>query len=73
MKSFMLLLIYITSFMSMFFILSFIGLLWTNSYSTIIHDGQWFIAYSASIGWWTAAFPAREYYVLNKQYFNYIF
>jgi len=53
-----------------FLTISLIGLLWADSYHNVISDPNWFIAYSISIGWWLAAFPAREYYLHNEQYFD---
>ena len=73
MKSFNLMLIYVLSFMTLFFILSMIGLLWESSYTQIISNGVWFGVYALLIGSWTAIFPTREYYVSHQQYFDRVF
>jgi len=70
MKSLLLILIYIGTFIGMFLLLSLIGLLWIDSYSLIIRDGNWFMMYTLFLGWWLAAFPCIEYYMHNLQYFE---
>jgi hypothetical protein len=59
--------------MSFFFLFSCIGLLWVDSYYSIISDNGWFMAYSMFFGWWLSIFPAREYYIANENYFNTVF
>lgn len=49
-------------FMSVFFLLSAIGLLWCDNYRAIISDPNWFIMYSSLIGWWVALIPTIELY-----------
>ena len=70
MKSLFLIVIYIGTFIGLFLFLSLIGLLWNDSYRAIIGDGNWFFLYSAVFGWWLAAFPSREYYLHNEEYFE---
>lgn len=72
MKTIILFLIYLLTFMLFFFVLSLIGILWAP-YSQIIHDGAWFIAYTLFIGCWIGIFPAREYYLRNEAHFNLVF
>lgn len=69
MKTSLLLLIYLFSFVSFFLILSGIGVLWT-SYENVISEPNWFGIYSLFFGSWMAALPTCEYYELNKPYFK---
>jgi hypothetical protein len=69
MKSITLILIYLGTFMGLFFTLSSIGMLW-NNYSRIISDESWFICYTVFLGSWLSIFPTREYYVANEDYFD---
>lgn len=70
MKSLILFFIYISTLMIGFLTISLIGLLWADNYYNVISNPNWFIAYSLFIGWWLAAFPAREYYLHNRKYFE---
>jgi hypothetical protein len=72
MKTIILFLIYILSFMLFYFVLSLIGILWDN-YSHIITNQFWFLWYSLLLGWWMAIFPAREYYLKNESYLSEVF
>lgn len=69
MKSLIAILIYLGTFMGMFFLLSTIGILWTD-YKSIITSNGWFMGYSLFLGWWIAIFPVREYYVKHQDYFS---
>ena len=63
MKSIILILIYLTTFMGLFLFMSLIGLIFTaDSYTAIIHNEDWIIMYSIFIGWWVSLFPAFDYY-----------
>ena len=73
MKSLILIVIYVGTFIGLFLLFSLIGLLWNDSYSSIIRDGNWFFLYSVVFGWWLAIFPAREYYVHHQRYFDKVF
>jgi hypothetical protein len=73
MKSLNLILIYIVSFMVLFFVFSAIGLLWEHSYAAIIGNGNWFMVYGIALGSWLSIFPAVEYYNSNEQYFKQVF
>ena len=53
-----------------FFVMSFIGLLWNDSYYAIISEHGWFIAYTMFFGWWISILPTREYYKHHEQYFE---
>ncbi len=53
---------YAVIFMSVFFLLSAIGLLWCDSYRAIISDPNWFMMYTILIGWWVALIPTHELY-----------
>lgn len=70
MKSLLAILIYTGTFMGMFFLMSTIGLLWAESYYSIISDHSWFMIYTMFFGWWIAMFPTREYYLHNQDYFD---
>jgi hypothetical protein len=73
MKTLLLLAIYIASFVIIFFIVSFPAYIFVGSFKAVIYNGTWQLMYSLFIGWWTAAFPAREYYLLQEEYFDKIF
>ena len=72
MKSLIAILIYVGTFMGMFFLLSTIGTLWTE-YRTVISSDGWFMCYSLLFGWWIPIFPTREYYMKHEDYFSEIF
>lgn len=74
MKSLILIFIYGFTFMGFFFLMSLLGVLFSDSsYHDIISDRTWFMYYSLFFGWWLALFPTREYYMLHSQYFNLIY
>lgn len=60
MKSLLVILTFTSVFMGMFFLLSTIGLLWIDSYYSVVSDQDWFMAYFIFIGWWVALFPTKE-------------
>ena len=70
MKSFIVFLIYVSTWMLGFLTMSLIGLLWADSYRQIISNPNWFMMYSLFIGWWLSILPAREYYTHHQQYFE---
>lgn len=70
MRSLILMLIFTATFMGMFFLMSLIGLLWCDSYHSIVSDHSWFMKYSIFFGWWLALFPTREYYMHHENYFS---
>jgi len=70
MKSLIVFIIYVSTWMLGFLTLSLVGLLWVDSYHQIISNPNWFMMYSLLIGWWLSILPAREYYSHNEQYFN---
>jgi hypothetical protein len=70
MKSIFLMLIYTATFMTMFFLLSAIALLWCDNYHDIVANPNWFMVYSIFIGWWVAMFPTTEYYNHHRSYFK---
>ncbi len=72
MKSLIAILIYLGTFMSMFFVLSLIGTLWFN-YTDVISNNGWFLVYAMFFGWWMSILPTREYYVKNQDYFTQVF
>ena len=72
MKSLILILIYLGTFMFLFFVMSLIGLLWFSYYDCIT-SANWFIIYLLFFGSWMSSFPAVEYYELNKAYFERIY
>lgn len=72
MKSIILVTTYLLSFILFFFIISTIGLLWSNPID-VYTSKDWFMVYSLFFGWWLAIFPAREYYIANEEYFDKVF
>jgi hypothetical protein len=70
MKFIILTLLYVFTFMGLFFLLSTIGILWADSYLTVIKDGTWFAAYTMFIGWWWSLLCCRDYIVNNEEYFE---
>ncbi len=72
-KLILLAIIYIASFIIIFFITSLPGYVFIGSYKAVIYCTAWQVMYSFFIGWWMAILPAREYYFLNKEYFDRIF
>ena len=72
MKSIILILIYVATFIGFFLTLSLIGTLWSD-YKSIISNIDWFIIYTMFIGWWISIFPTREYYKLHEDYFDDVF
>jgi hypothetical protein len=70
MRSIILVLIYLGTFAFLFFVFSLFGLLWVESYWTIISEGGWFGFYAVFIGSWLAALPTIEYYNHNEAYFK---
>lgn len=60
MRALALILIWIVIFMSFFFLLSLVGLLWYDSYKIIITSREWFFAYAMLLGWWIATIPVIE-------------
>jgi hypothetical protein len=62
MKMLAILLTYLAVHITLFFILSAIGLLWCDTYTEIIKNPNWFVAYTILIGWWTALLVTHEVY-----------
>ena len=56
--------------MVMFFVISLIGLLWNDSYKSVIQSVDWFKFYSLFIGSWVAFLVAQEYHAKNTLYFK---
>ena len=74
MKSIILLSIYLLSFIIIFMMLSLVGIVFSDSnYVDILHSSPWSMIYSLFFGWWLSIFPAREYYLVNEQYFERVF
>lgn len=74
MKSIILLSIYLLSFIIIFMMLSLVGIVFSDSnYVDILHSNGWSVIYSLFIGWWMSIFPAREYYLVNQEYFERVF
>ena len=74
MKSIILLAIYLLSFVSIYMMLSLVGLLFSDvSYVDILHSNGWSVIYTLFVGWWLSVFPAREYYLINQSYFERVF
>jgi hypothetical protein len=71
MKSIILLGVYLLSFVSIYMMLSLVGLVFSDtSYMDILRSGNWGGIYSLLFGWWMSIFPAREYYMQNEVYFD---
>ncbi len=74
MKSITLLGIYLMSFVSIYMMLSLVGLVFSDaSYVDILHSSPWTMIYSLFFGWWLSIFPAREYYLVHQSYFERVF
>lgn len=65
MKTLALITIYVLSFVCIYFILSLIGIIFTD-YRSVISSEGWKGAYCLFFGWWLAFFPAREIYIRFK-------
>jgi hypothetical protein len=72
MKSLLVILSYIATYVLVFIVLSSIGLLITNnSFSTITQDVTWFMCYTIFIGWWVGIPVAMEVSnTVDCQFFN---
>ena len=66
MKFLIVIIIYVLTFISFYFFLSLVGLIFCCSYNQIIQNLNWFIFYSLFIGSWVSIFPARDYYKQNE-------
>jgi hypothetical protein len=74
MKSITLLGIYLLSFVSIYMMLSLVGLVFGDtSYVDILHSSPWTMIYSLFFGWWLSIFPAREYYLIHNDHFERVF
>jgi hypothetical protein len=74
MKSITLLGIYLLSFVSIYMMLSLVGLVFSDaSYIDILHSDAWSAIYCCFLGWWISIFPAREYYLVHQSYFERVF
>jgi hypothetical protein len=74
MKSIILLGIYLLSFVSIYMMLSLVGLVFsTANYLDILRDDAWSFIFCTCFGWWLAIFPAREYYLVHQSYFERVF
>jgi hypothetical protein len=72
MKTIILMLVYIGTFIGLFMLLSIAGILWIP-YKEVLKQEGWILIYMFFIGWWTALFPTLEYYSNNKEYFDKVF
>ena len=74
MKSIILLAIYLLSFVSIYMMLSLVGLVFSNAnYMDILRSSPWSVIYSLFFGWWLSIFPAREYYLVHQSYLDRVF
>jgi hypothetical protein len=74
MKLIALVAIYLLSFVLIYMMMSFVGLIFSDlSYVEILRSNNWTMMYSLLFGWWLAGMSAREYYVLHQEYFNRVF
>jgi hypothetical protein len=72
MKTIILFLIYLGSFM-LFYLLFSLPFALFSPYMEVIQSQGWFIGYTVFFGWWLSMLPAREYYVKNENYFDEVF
>ena len=70
MKVIILFVAFLLGHLTLFFILSFVGLLWWDTYKEIIRHVGWFIIYTIFIGVWAGFLVARSYYLANQRYFD---
>lgn len=76
MKSIIMMLIYLFTFIGGYLLISCIGLLFYDenlshySYSFIIGDSGWFCIYTLFLGWWIALLPTLEYHQKYKLHFK---
>ncbi len=73
MKTLLLILLYIGTFIGVYLLLSVIGVILGYSYTETIRESIWFFNYSLYIGWWISVFPCHEYYKINNSYFSQIY
>lgn len=64
--------VYVLSFIAFFYILSLAGIMYSTYSETINSDG-WKGTYSLFFGWWLAALPTRELYLLWEDKYERIF
>ena len=69
MKSLLIIVTYIGTFIFLYLLLSLIGMIWVP-YHEVIADVDWFAIYGVFLGSWMAFFPAREVYCINREYFK---
>ena len=66
MNSIKIILIYILTFVGIYFVLSLLVMLFNgHDYLKAISSVEWFGMYTIFIGWWVALFPACEMYQSN--------
>ena len=65
MKTLALIIIYVLSFICIFYVLSLVGIIF-KPYTQIITNDGWRVTYSMFFGWWLAILPARELYIQLK-------
>jgi hypothetical protein len=74
MKLIILVAIYLISFITIYMMMSLVGLVFSDhSYVEILRMNNWTMLYSMLFGWWLAGMSAREYYMYNKEYFDRVF
>ena len=74
MKSFILLGIYLVSFVCIYLMLSLVITVFVDiNYFVLLKTAPWAFFYSAVLGWWMSLFPAREYYHRNESELDKIF
>jgi hypothetical protein len=63
MKNTVSLVVYVITFIAMYFVLSLFGsIIGGCDYSTVLEERGWFIMYSLFLGWWLALIPANDVY-----------
>jgi hypothetical protein len=73
MRTLVLIAIYVASFIIIFLMLSCIVFIYVRSYNAVLTHIGWQIMYTVCIGWWLAAIPTREYYLIHEEYFDRVF
>lgn len=69
MKILIIFLIWLSTFIGAYLLMSTIGILFTE-YCNVISAQDWFIFYTIFIGTWLPGLVAREYYLSQREYFR---
>lgn len=67
MKNTVTMVVFMITFIGMYFVLSLIGIAFGCDYKETIQNMNWFVIYSLFFGSWIASIPARDVYELMKE------